>query len=98
MAKAKKGDYLNCEVCGLVVVVDEACGCAAAEILCCKKPMTKGKPAVKKKPAAKAVKAPAKTPVKAATKAASAKVNAKTSAKTVPKAKPAAKKPTRAKK
>ena len=61
MAKVKKGDALNCEVCGLVVVVDEACGCAAAEILCCEQPMVKGKSAAKKKPAAKAVAAPAKT-------------------------------------
>lgn len=98
MAKAKKGDYLSCKVCGLVVVVDEACGCAAAEILCCKKPMAKGKPAAKKKPATKAVKAPVKTSAKAAAKAAPSKVNAKTPAKTVAKAKPEAKKPTRAKK
>lgn len=99
MAKAKKGDYLSCEVCGLAVVVDEACGCAASEILCCKKPMVKGKAAAKKKPAAKAVAAPAKTSTKAAAKAAPAKISAKTSAKkTVAKAGPAAKKPTRAKK
>ena len=98
MAKAKKGDYLSCEVCGLVVVVDEACGCAAAEILCCKKPMAKGKPAAMKKPAAKAVAASAKTSTKAAAKA-PAKISAKVSAKkTVAKAGPAAKKPTRAKK
>ena len=90
MAKAKKGEYLSCKVCGLVVVVDEACGCAATEILCCKKPMAKGKPATKKKPPAKAAKAAGKTSVKAAAKSAPAK--------TVAKAKPKAKKPTRAKK
>ena len=89
MAKAKKGEYLSCKVCGLVVVVDEACGCAATEILCCKKPMAKGKPAAKKKPATKAAKAPVKTSAKAAAKA---------PAKTVAKAKLAAKKPTRKKK
>jgi sec-independent protein translocase protein TatB len=98
MAKAKKGDSLSCEVCGLVVVVDEACGCAAAEILCCDQPMTKGKPAAKKKLAAKTAAAPAKPATKAAAKAAPAKVKAKASAKTVAKAKPAAKKPTKAKK
>jgi hypothetical protein len=90
MAKAKKGEYLSCDVCGLVVVVDEACGCATAGIICCEKPMAQGKAAanrtkkkaVAKKPAAKAVKAPAKAkPAKAAAKA-----------------KPAAKKPARAKK
>ena len=91
MAKAKKGDVLSCEVCGLVVVVDEACGCAATEVLCCKKPMAKGKPAAKKKPAAKAVAAPVKTSTKAAAKATPAK-------KAVTKAGPAAKKPARAKK
>jgi len=98
MAKAKKGEYLSCKVCGLVVVVDEACGCAATEILCCKKPMAKGKPAAKKKPATKAAKAPVKTSAKAAAKASPAKVNAKTPAKTVTKASSKAKKPTRAKK
>jgi len=48
MAKAKKGDKLSCTACGLVVVVDEACGCATAEVFCCGKPMAKGKPAVAK--------------------------------------------------
>jgi len=48
MAKAKKGDKLGCTECGLVVVVDEACGCATAAILCCGKAMAKGKPAVVK--------------------------------------------------
>ena len=97
MAKVKKGDVLNCDVCGLVMVVDEACGCASAEILCCEQPMVKGKSVAKKKPAAKTVAASAKISKKAA-KAPSKKVNAKTSAKTTAKAKPAAKKPTRTKK
>jgi hypothetical protein len=91
MAKAKKGEYLNCKVCGLVVVVDETCGCAATEILCCNKPMAKGKkPVAKKKPATKAAKAVVKTSAKAAAKAAPAKI--------VAKAKPAARKSTRTKK
>jgi hypothetical protein len=37
-ARAKKvneGDRLYCEVCGLVVTVDDACGCAACDIICC---------------------------------------------------------------
>jgi hypothetical protein len=63
MAKAKKGDKLSCTVCGLVVVVDEACGCATAEVLCCKKPMGKGKPAAK---AGKKAAPVAAKPVKAA--------------------------------
>ena len=82
MAKAKKGDRMGCNVCGLVMVVDEACGCETAEIICCKKPMVKKRAAAAKKPKAKAVKAKAKAkPAKAAAKA-----------------KPAAKKPARAKK
>lgn len=90
MAKAKKGEYLSCDECGLVVVVDEACGCATAEVICCGEPMASGKAAANRakkkavaaKPAAKAVKAPAKAkPAKAAAKT-----------------KPAVKKPARAKK
>jgi len=98
MAKVKKGDVLNCEVCGLVMVVDEACGCAAAEILCCEHPMVKGKSAAKKKTAAKIAAAPAKISKKAAAKATPKKVNAKTPAKATAKAKPAVKKPARKKK
>jgi hypothetical protein len=83
MAKAKKGDRMGCNVCGLVVSVDEACGCETAEIICCDKPMVKKRAAAAKKPQAKA-------PAKAAAKA---KAKAKPAAK-----KPAAKKPARAKK
>ena len=101
MAKAKKGDYLSCAECGLVVVVDEECGCAEAEIMCCDEPMARGKMAAAKakkvaaakKPAAKAVKAPAK----AAAKAAPVKVAPKPAAAKAP-AKAAAKKPAPAKK
>lgn len=85
MAKFKEGDVLSCKVCGLVVTVDEACGCATGEILCCQdKPMVKGKAAAgkaKKKPPVKAVakKAKAKTsaPVKAVAKKAVKKPAAK---------------------
>ncbi len=86
MAKAKKGDLLSCQVCGLIVTVDEACNCAVSEIVCCDEPMAKGKMAAGKarKVAAPAVKAPAKA--KAAVKA---KAKAKPKA---AKAKPAAKK------
>lgn len=96
MVKAKKGDFLSCKVCGLVLVVDEACGNGVLKkVLCCAKPMVPGKTAatrVKKIAAAK--KAPAK-PAKAA-----AKVLAKAPAKskTVSKAKSAVKKPAKAKK
>ena len=34
-SKVSKGDQLYCEVCGLVVSVDDACGCAACDIICC---------------------------------------------------------------
>jgi len=62
MANLRKGDLLSCEVCGLVVAVDEACGCAVGEIVCCKnKPMVKGKAAATK---AKKMKAAAKKTVK----------------------------------
>lgn len=67
MAKFKKGDVLTCEVCGLVVVVDDSCGCAMGEIICCKsKPMIKGKAAADK---AKKQKAAAKTAAKKVVKA-----------------------------
>lgn len=85
MAKLKKGEFLTCRACGLVVVVDAACNCAVGEIICCEdKPMVKGKAAAmkaKKKPAAKAAAKPA---AKAAKKSSKAKPMAK---------KPAAKKP-----
>jgi len=82
MAKVKQGGYLSCDVCGLVVVVDEACGCATADVICCDKPMIPGKAAANKakkkagapKPAAKAMKTAAKAkPAKAAAKAKPAK-------------------------
>jgi hypothetical protein len=67
MAKFKKGDVLTCEVCGLVVVVDDSCGCAVGEIICCKtKPMAKGKAVADK---AKKKKAAAKTTTKKIVKA-----------------------------
>ncbi len=77
MAKAKKGDLLSCELCGLVVSVDEVGGMGIAELLCCKSPMGKGKAAAakaRKKAAMKAPKAEAiKKEVKAAAKAAPVK-------------------------
>ncbi len=39
MSKVRTGDVLNCEVCGLSVIVDEDCGCAITEIICCEEPM-----------------------------------------------------------
>jgi hypothetical protein len=80
MAKAKKGEYYSCSECGLVVVVDEACGCAAAEIVCCEEPMAKGKLAAgkaKKKATAKPAAPSKSTKPKAAPKKAPAKKAAK---------------------
>jgi len=38
--KAKKNDKLVCEKCGLVVSVDNICGCVdACDLLCCGKEM-----------------------------------------------------------
>ena len=53
MSRVKAGDVLSCEVCGLAVIVDEECGCAMVEIICCEEPMmNKGPAAPKKAPAA----------------------------------------------
>ena len=64
MATLKEGDYLTCEVCDLVVVVDEECGCAVGGIICCDEEMVKmkspAKAKKKAKPAAKAKKAAVK--------------------------------------
>ncbi len=46
---AKKGEKYACEDCGLVVTVDDECGCAACDIVCCDKPMKKVTKAKKKK-------------------------------------------------
>ena len=49
MAK-KKGDKYKCEECGLVVIVDDTCGCSECELICCDVPM---KPVKEAKPKAK---------------------------------------------
>jgi hypothetical protein len=55
---AKKGAKYKCEECGLVVVVDAACGCAPCDLICCGVPMKEQKAT---KPVAKAkIKAKAK--------------------------------------
>ena len=36
----KKGDAYKCTVCGLVVSVDETCGCVdTCDLICCERPM-----------------------------------------------------------
>ncbi len=69
MSNVKPGDVLSCEVCGLSVIVDEECGCAIAELICCDEPMENKGPkpprkvtAAPKKPAAKKAKPAAKKP------------------------------------
>jgi rubrerythrin len=40
VAQVAKGDSYVCEVCGLAVTVDEACGCVdVCDIICCGQPM-----------------------------------------------------------
>jgi hypothetical protein len=104
MAKAKQGDLLSCSVCGLVVTVDEVCGCVETMVVCCDQPMAKGKLAagrvrkkatVKSSPSStvKAMKAGGTAKVKARNakaKIAPLKTKAKTPAK--PAVKPAVKK------
>ncbi len=39
---ARKGESYTCQSCGLIVTVDEDCGCVdACEIMCCDMPMQK---------------------------------------------------------
>jgi hypothetical protein len=52
MSNVKPGDVLSCEVCGLSVIVDEECGCAIAELICCDEPMENKGPKPPKKAAA----------------------------------------------
>jgi hypothetical protein len=47
MAK-KKGSRYKCDECGMVVVVDEACGCTECDLICCNVPMKEVKPKAKK--------------------------------------------------
>jgi len=35
----KKGEKYQCEDCGLVVLVEDPCGCETCELVCCAKPM-----------------------------------------------------------
>jgi hypothetical protein len=49
MSRAKAGDVLSCEVCGLRVIVDEECGCATIDLICCEEPMVNVGPAKPKK-------------------------------------------------
>lgn len=89
MSKVKPGDVLSCEVCGLSVIVDEECGCAIAELICCEEPMENKGPKPPKKVAAAPKK---KTVVKKAKPAVKKTVAKKAIAKKTVAKKPAAKK------
>jgi hypothetical protein len=54
----KKGDKYECEDCGLVLLVDEPCGCEPCEIVCCGTPMKPVAAAQKTKPKASSAKKP----------------------------------------
>jgi len=47
-AAARVGSKYSCADCGLVVVVDEDCGCATVDLVCCGTPMKKKRAACKK--------------------------------------------------
>lgn len=49
MSRAKIGDVLGCEVCGLKVILDEDCGCATIDLICCEEPMVNLGPVKPKK-------------------------------------------------
>jgi hypothetical protein len=44
----KKGTKYKCEECGLVVMIDEPCGCETCELVCCDVPMKEVKSKAKK--------------------------------------------------
>jgi hypothetical protein len=60
MPIAKEGDLYRCEECGMVVAVEDACGCETCELICCDVPMTKKAGAAKSKGKKKAVASKAK--------------------------------------
>jgi hypothetical protein len=45
---AKKGAKYKCEECGVVMVVEDPCGCAPCDVVCCGVPMKEVKPKAKK--------------------------------------------------
>ena len=53
---AKKGDKYECSTCGVVMVVEDPCGCSECDVICCGAPMKPVKTATKA--------APSKTPTK----------------------------------
>ena len=45
----KKGDKYKCEECGLVILVEDPCGCETFEVVCCGEPMKPVKAVAKPK-------------------------------------------------
>jgi hypothetical protein len=70
MPKAKEGDLYGCEECGMVVCVEDPCGCIDCELICCDVPMTKKAGTAKKGASSKAKTAPKKSKAAAKTKTA----------------------------
>ena len=56
----KKGEKYKCDECGLVIVVEDVCGCDDCDVVCCGAPMKPLKEAAKLKPKAKPKTAAAK--------------------------------------
>jgi hypothetical protein len=48
MPRTQEGDLYSCEECGMVVAVEDPCGCSACELICCDVPMIKKAGAAKK--------------------------------------------------
>jgi len=40
---AKKGQKYKCDECGLIVVIEDPCGCETVELMCCQTPMKTAK-------------------------------------------------------
>jgi hypothetical protein len=55
MVQGKKGSKYKCKECGVVVVVDEPCGCEPCDLVCCGVPMVEvaSKASSKSKPGGK---------------------------------------------
>jgi len=90
MSKVRAGDVLSCEVCGLAVIVDEECGCATIDLICCEEPMVNT--GVSKIKQIQAAAAPKKKAVVKKVKAAKKKTPAAKKAKAVAKKKATKKK------
>jgi len=43
----KKGQKYKCDECGLIVVIEDPCGCETVELMCCQTPMKPEKTASK---------------------------------------------------